>query len=117
MRWLVLALVPVVLLGGLACGPDRGKGSADETTRQHSRDATLCSRGAELGGEAMGHDDQYAPCDPYPEKSDGTESHEFEPEDIEAAKHASEEVWRYCTRRDKSEAQLMGCLGHVTNVP
>jgi hypothetical protein len=66
---------------------------------------------------AMGHDNQYAPCDPYPEKSDGTESHEFEADDIETAKNASDEVWSYCTGRDKSEAQLMGCLSHVTDVP
>ena len=50
--------------------------------------------------------------DPAPEKQDGTESTEFEPEDIEAANNASDAVKEYCAGA-VSEAQEVGCLSHV----
>lgn len=45
---------------------------------------------------------------------DGTESHEFEPEDIEAAREASDAVKEYCAGA-VSEAQRVGCESHVTD--
>jgi hypothetical protein len=52
--------------------------------------------------------------DSTPEKLDGTESHEFEPEDIEAAAEASDAVKEYCAGA-VSEAQRLGCESHVTD--
>jgi hypothetical protein len=52
-------------------------------------------------------------ADPTPEKLDGTPSHEFEPEDIEAAENASDAVKEYCSGA-VSEAQRVGCEAHVT---
>ena len=49
-----------------------------------------------------------------PTKLDGTESHEFEPEDIEAASEASDAVKDYCAGA-VSEAQRLGCESHVTD--
>lgn len=51
--------------------------------------------------------------DPTPEKLDGSSSHEFEPDDIEAAEGASEAVKDYCAGA-VSEAQRVGCESHVT---
>ena len=51
--------------------------------------------------------------DPTPERSDGTESREFERDDIERAEEASDAVKEYCSGA-KSEAQYVGCLSHVT---
>jgi hypothetical protein len=50
--------------------------------------------------------------DPTPERQDGSESQEFEPEDIERANNASPEVREYCEGA-VSEAQEVGCLSHV----
>ena len=52
--------------------------------------------------------------DSTPEKLDGTESHEFEQEDIDAAAGASEAVKEYCADA-VSEAQRLGCESHVTD--
>ena len=52
------------------------------------------------------------PLDPTPTKLDGTESHEFEDDDLERAAGASEEVQDYCAGA-VSEAQRLGCLSHV----
>jgi hypothetical protein len=51
--------------------------------------------------------------DPTPEKLDGTPSHEFEREDLEAAEEASDSVKDYCADA-VSEAQRLGCEAHVT---
>jgi hypothetical protein len=51
--------------------------------------------------------------DPTPEKIDGTESYEFEPDDIERAEEASDAVKDYCSGA-VSEAQRIGCESHVT---
>ena len=51
--------------------------------------------------------------DPRPEKLDGTESLEFEQEDLEAAAEASDAVKAYCADA-VSEAQRLGCESHVT---
>jgi hypothetical protein len=50
--------------------------------------------------------------DPTPERLDGSESHEFEPDDIERANNASDAVKEYCSGAE-SEAQYVGCLSHV----
>jgi hypothetical protein len=50
--------------------------------------------------------------DPTPEKLGGSESQEFEPEDIERANNASDAVKEYCSGA-VSEAQEVGCLSHV----
>lgn len=50
--------------------------------------------------------------DPTPERLDGSSSQEFEPDDIERAENASEEVREYCSGA-VSEAQYVGCLSHV----
>jgi len=47
-----------------------------------------------------------------PEKLDGSESFEFESDDIERAENASEAVRDYCAGA-VSEAQEVGCLSHV----
>jgi hypothetical protein len=52
--------------------------------------------------------------DSTPEKLDGTESHEFEQEDLDAAAGASEAVKEYCADA-VSEAQRLGCESHVTD--
>jgi hypothetical protein len=49
-----------------------------------------------------------------PEKLDGTESHEFEQEDLDAAAGASDAVKEYCADA-ASEAQRLGCESHVTD--
>jgi len=51
--------------------------------------------------------------DSNPQKLDGTESQEFEQEDIDAAAGASEAVKDYCAD-SVSEAQRLGCESHVT---
>jgi hypothetical protein len=52
--------------------------------------------------------------DPTPQKLDGTESHEFEQDDIDAAAGASDAVKEYCADA-VSEAQRLGCESHVTD--
>jgi hypothetical protein len=52
--------------------------------------------------------------DTTPTKLDGTESHEFERDDIEAASEASDAVKEYCAGA-ASEAQRLGCESHVTD--
>jgi hypothetical protein len=52
--------------------------------------------------------------DSTPEKLDGTESHEFEQEDLDAAAGASDAVKAYCADAI-SEAQRLGCESHVTD--
>jgi hypothetical protein len=61
----------------------------------------------------QGTDSTSPPSDPEPERLDGTESQEFEAEDIEAAENASPQVQEYCSGA-VSEAQYEGCLSHVT---
>lgn len=51
--------------------------------------------------------------DPTPERIDGSESTEFEPDDIQRAEDASDAVKDYCSGA-KSEAQRIGCESHVT---
>jgi hypothetical protein len=46
--------------------------------------------------------------------SDGTKSHKFEQEDIDAAADASDAVKDYCAD-SVSEAQRLGCESHVTD--
>jgi hypothetical protein len=53
-------------------------------------------------------------ADPTPTKLDGTESHEFEQEDLDAAAGASDAVKEYCADA-VSEAQRLGCESHVTD--
>jgi len=50
--------------------------------------------------------------DPEPEKLDGSESREFERQDIEAALDAGRLIELYCAGAS-SEAQYEGCLSHV----
>jgi len=52
--------------------------------------------------------------DATPQKLDGTESHEFEQEDLDAAAGASDAVKEYCADA-VSEAQRLGCESHVTD--
>jgi hypothetical protein len=52
--------------------------------------------------------------DATPEKLDGTESHEFEQDDLDAAAEASDAVKEYCADA-VSEAQRLGCESHVTD--
>ena len=59
--------------------------------------------GADGGGE----------LDSTPQKLDGTESHEFEQEDVDRAAGASDAVKDYCAD-SVSEAQRLGCESHVT---
>ena len=51
--------------------------------------------------------------DPEPEKLDGSESQEFEQEDLDAAEQAGRLVEIYCAG-GVSEAQVLGCRSHVT---
>ena len=51
--------------------------------------------------------------DPTPERQDGSQSREFEPDDIERAKSAQVLVRVYCAGA-ASEAQEIGCRSHVT---
>ena len=54
-----------------------------------------------------------AGIDSTPEKIDGSQSSEFESDDIERAEDASEAVKEYCSGA-VSEAQRIGCESHVT---
>ena len=51
--------------------------------------------------------------DPTPEKIDGTQSYEFEQDDLDRAEDASDAVKDYCDGA-VSEAQRIGCESHVT---
>ena len=51
--------------------------------------------------------------DSTPQRLDGTESHEFEQEDVDRAAGASDAVKEYCAD-SVSEAQRLGCESHVT---
>jgi hypothetical protein len=66
--------------------------------------ATLAGCGS--GGESS--------LDSTPEKLDGTESYEFERDDLDAAAGASDAVKEYCADA-VSEAQRLGCESHVTD--
>jgi len=52
--------------------------------------------------------------DQTPTKLDGTESYEFEQDDLDAAAGASDAVNEYCADA-VSEAQRLGCESHVTD--
>jgi ABC-type uncharacterized transport system auxiliary subunit len=52
--------------------------------------------------------------DPTPERLDGSDSYEFEQEDLDAAESASDDVKEYCADA-VSEAQRLGCESHVTD--
>jgi len=52
--------------------------------------------------------------DSRPEKLDGTESYEFEQDDLDAAAAASDAVREYCADA-VSEAQRLGCESYVTD--
>ena len=54
-----------------------------------------------------------ASVDSTPQKLDGTQSHEFEQDDLDAAAVASDAVKAYCADA-VSEAQRLGCESHVT---
>jgi hypothetical protein len=73
------------------------------------------STAAVLAAIAMGGcgDSGASSTDSTPTKLDGTESHEFEQEDIDAAAGASDAVRDYCADA-VSEAQRLGCESHVT---
>jgi hypothetical protein len=50
--------------------------------------------------------------DSTPERLDGSESQEFEQDDIDRARDASEAVKEYCAGA-VSEAQRLGCESHI----
>jgi hypothetical protein len=50
--------------------------------------------------------------DPTPEKLNGEDSYEFEPDDLERAEEADEELREYCAGA-VSPAQELGCLSHT----
>ncbi len=52
--------------------------------------------------------------DSTPERLDGSESHEFEQDDLDRAAGASDAVKEYCAGA-VSEAQRLGCESHVTD--
>jgi hypothetical protein len=54
--------------------------------------------------------------DPTPTKQNGEPSYEFEEDDIQQAEEAPESVREYCSGA-VSEAQEIGCLSHVDEVP
>lgn len=88
MRLTPLLLVVLCLsVGVAACDSDSGPGSG-------------------RSGQDAGQ------LDPTPEKLDGSESQEFEADDIERAQAASDAVKDYCSDA-VSEAQELGCLSHV----
>jgi hypothetical protein len=66
--------------------------------------ATLAGCGS--GGESS--------LDSTPEKLDGTDSYEFEQDDLDAAAGASDAVKEYCADA-VSEAQRLGCESHVAD--
>ena len=68
--------------------------------------AALAVAGCGSGGGAASE------VDPTPERIDGTSSHEFEQEDLDAAEEASDAVKEYCADA-ASEAQRLGCESHV----
>jgi hypothetical protein len=69
---------------------------------------------AALAVSGCGADGSSGVDDPTPTKLDGTESHEFEQEDLDAAAGASDAVKEYCADA-VSEAQRLGCESHVTD--
>ena len=71
--------------------------------------ATTIGSGGCADGKRTG---QPQSLDPTPTKLDGTESQEFEADDISRAEGASQAVRDYCAGA-VSEAQEVGCLSHV----
>ena len=66
--------------------------------------AAGCGESSSTGGAGV---------DPTPQRLDGSQSQEFEPDDLEAAVDAGRLVELYCDGIP-SEAQRLGCLSHVT---
>jgi hypothetical protein len=66
----------------------------------------------DTGGNAESAEGTEGAIDSTPEKLDGTESYEFEQEDLDAAAGASDAVKEYCAGA-VSEAQRLGCESHV----
>jgi hypothetical protein len=62
----------------------------------------------------VGCGDSTAGIDPTPERLDGSQSQEFEQDDLERAAGASDAVKEYCSGA-VSEAQRLGCESHVTD--
>ncbi len=85
-----------VYLNGLEDGWDEGWEEAEEAFEEEREEGEI--EGSEF--------------DPTPEKMDGSESYEFEPDDIERAEEAPTDVQEYCEGA-VSEAQELGCLSHV----
>ncbi len=69
---------------------------------------SACDSDSDQGGSGQ----DAGQLDPTPEKLDGSQSSEFEEEDIERAEGASEAVKDYCSDA-VSEAQEIGCLSHA----
>jgi hypothetical protein len=105
-----LGAARLVDLCPLACGWD-----AHATTVAHGRRGDNCSVSlvsilfvlAGCGGGSH-------TTDSTPQKLDGSESHEFEQDDIDRAGRASDAVKEYCANA-VSEAQRLGCESHVTD--
>lgn len=103
--------------GSRLSGGWRASGSSSSSGWRASESSTSKGWRASEAGE-RGYSGYESPADetsainPTPEKLDGTDSYEFEPDDIERAEEASLEVREYCEGA-VSEAQEVGCLSHV----
>ena len=68
--------------------------------------------GSDGSGRYNGSGGEAGQLDAPPEKLDGSESQEFEADDIARAEDASDAIKDYCSDA-VSEAQEVGCLSHV----
>lgn len=86
--------------------------------RLHARFVVVALATLALGGCGGSAGDASNPArgtdDATPTKLDGTASHEFEQDDLDAAAAASDAVKDYCADA-VSEAQRLGCESHVTD--
>lgn len=106
----------------VAGSDDRSRGFDRRGSDRRSVDRSGFERGSQRWSRTarddawsgMDEDDSIDPpeIDPMPTKLDGTRSTEFEPDDIERARSASDRVREYCAGA-VSEAQWVGCLSHV----
>jgi hypothetical protein len=95
----LVALASVLIFTGCGATEDgTTRAPASSTPGSETRDSSG-------NGEAV---------DRAPTKLDGTESQEFEQDDLDRAAEASDAVKEYCAGA-VSEAQRLGCESHVTD--
>jgi hypothetical protein len=106
-----IALVVLIVIGVVD-----GHDQSEDAPQRRQADGYQSSGYAPTGyPEGTGYPDEAGYEGEYgstPEKLNGEDSYEFEPDDIERAEEADEELREYCAGA-VSEAQELGCLSHA----